>query len=185
MKYPDFYYLGMITKSFGIKGQLFVYLDTDEPEKYQDLDAVFVDLGNEVIPYPIENFQYRNNHQAVVKFSDVDAEEAKSLIKCDLYLPLSMLPPLKGNRFYFHEVIGFTVKDQQKGEIGICKDFLDIGAQSIMQIDKQGTEILLPVVDEYLKEVDREKHIIHVEAPEGLIDIYLSNTQNDEKDIDG
>jgi 16S rRNA processing protein RimM len=42
-----------------------------------------------------------------------------------------------------------------------------------MQIDFQGKEILIPAVDEFLKEVDRERKIIHIDAPDGLIDIYL------------
>ena len=84
-----------------------------------------------------------------------------------------MLPPLTGNQFYFHEVIGFSVVDKEKGNIGICKEFIDISRQLIMQVEFEDKEILIPAVDEILKELDREKKIIYIEAPEGLIDIYL------------
>lgn len=173
MMYKDYFYLGTITKPFGYKGQLFIYLDTDQPEKYQNLDSVFIDLDGELIPYMIDEIQLRNGNQAVVSFADISAEEAKSLIKCDLFLPLSMLPPLSGNQFYFHEVIGYKVIDNQYGAIGTIADFIDLSLQPIMQIDYSGTEILIPAVDEYIKEVDREKQIIYIEAPEGLIDIYI------------
>lgn len=168
----DFYYLGLITKPFGFKGQLFIYLDTDQPEKYQNLDAVFVDIDGEMIPYIIEDFIYKNNNTAIIKFKDIDPQEAKSLIKCELYLPLEMLPPLTGNQFYFHEVIGFKVIDEEKGDIGICRDFIEISRQPIMQIEYGDKEILVPAVDEYLDKVDREKRILYIKAPEGLIDIY-------------
>ncbi len=171
--HKDYFYLGHITKPFGYKGQLVIYLDTDQPEKYQSLDAVFMEEDGEMIPYIIEDLQCRNGNTAVVKFVDIDGEEAKSLLKCDLYLPLSMLPPLTGNSFYYHEVIGFTVVDKEKGEIGVCQDFIDVSQQPIMQIDYNGKEILIPAVDEFLKEIDREKKMIYIEAPEGLIDIYL------------
>ena len=171
--YKDYFYLGIITKPFGYKGQLFIYLDTDQPEKYQELDAVFIDTDGELIPYMIEDFQYRGANQAVIKFQDISPDEAKSLIKSELYLPISMLPPLTGNQFYFHEVIGFSVVDKEKGDIGICKEFIDISRQLIMQVEFEDKEILIPAVDEILKELDREKKIIHIEAPEGLIDIYL------------
>src|SRR5215469_6305772 len=105
----DYYYLGVITKTLGFKGQLVVYLDTDEPEKYKTLEAVFVKEEDEVLPYIIEDFVYKGANQAIVKFADVDGETAKSLLKAELYLPLSFLPPLTGNKFYFHEVIGFEV----------------------------------------------------------------------------
>ena len=49
----EYYYLGHITKPFGIKGQLCCYFDTDEPEKYVNLDAVFIDLDGERLPYLI------------------------------------------------------------------------------------------------------------------------------------
>ena len=171
----EYFYLGHITKSFGIKGQLSCYFDTDEPEKYADLDAVFIDLDGEKLPYLIENIQYRGANTFVIKFQDVDEEEAKSLIKAELYLPMSELPPLTGNRFYFHEVIGFRVIDEEKGDVGVCRDFIDISHHPIMQIDHEGTEILIPAIDEIFKNVDRENKQIHIAAPEGLIDVYLES----------
>lgn len=169
----EYYYLGHITKPFGIKGQLSCYFDTDEPEKYANLDAVFIDLDGEKLPYLIEDIQYRGANNFVVKFQDVDEEEAKGLIKAELYLPLSELPPLTGNKFYFHEVIGFRVIDEEKGDIGVCQDFIDISYNPIMQIDHDGKEILIPAIDEVFKNVDRENRQIHITAPEGLIDVYL------------
>lgn len=169
----EYFYLGHITKSFGIKGQLCCYFDTDEPEKYASLDAVFIDLDGEKLPYLIEDIQYRGANTFVVKFQDVDESESKELIKAELYLPLSQLPPLSGNKFYFHEVIGFEVVDEEKGAIGACQDFIDISHHPIMQINHDGVEILIPAIDEIFKEVDREHKQIHIAAPEGLIDVYL------------
>ncbi|MBP5557918.1 MAG: 16S rRNA processing protein RimM [Bacteroidales bacterium] len=169
----EYFYLGLITKPFGYKGELTVFLDTDEPEKYTNLRAVFLLEGDEYIPYMIDSIELRGGNNAVVKFADVDGEEAKSLVKMEMYLPITELPPLTGNKFYYHEVIGFQVIDKIKGNIGICKDFIDISNQPIMQVDCDGKEILIPAVDDIFEEVDREKRILRVNAPEGLIDIYL------------
>ena len=79
----EYYYLGHITKPFGIKGQLCCYFDTDEPEKYANLDAVFIDLDDEKLPYLIEDIQYRGANTFVIKFADVDEEEAKGLVKAE------------------------------------------------------------------------------------------------------
>lgn len=170
----EYYYLGHITKPFGIKGQLCCYFDTDEPEKYANLDAVFIDLDDEMLPYLIEDIQYRGANTFVIKFADVDEEEAKGLVKAELFLPLSDLPPLTGNKFYFHEVIGFKVIDEEKGEVGTCQDFIDISHHPIMQIDHDGVEVLIPAIDEIFRKVDRENRTIYIQAPEGLIDVYLS-----------
>jgi 16S rRNA processing protein RimM len=169
----DFFYLGLITKPFGYKGQAYVFLDTDEPEKYGTLEAVFLNIDGEMLPYMIEDIQLRGANQAVVKFEDVDGEEIKSLMKTEIYLPLSTLPPLTGNKFYFHEVIGFSVIDSEKGNIGKIVDFIDVLQQPIMQIDFNGTEILIPAIDKFFKTIDRANKEIHIDAPEGLIDVYL------------
>lgn len=170
----EYFYLGHITKPFGIKGQLCCFFDTDEPEKYIDLNAVFIDLDDEKLPYFIESIQYKGSNTFIIKFQDVDEEEAKDLVKAELYLPLSQLPKLTGNRFYFHEVIGFQIIDSEKGNIGVCQDFIDISHNPIMQIDHDGTEILIPAIDEIFKKIDREQHCIYITAPEGLIDVYLA-----------
>ena len=135
---------------------------------------VFIDLDDEKLPYLIEDIQYRGANTFVIKFADVDEEEAKGLVKAELYLPLSELPPLTGNKFYFHEVIGFKVIDEEKGEVGTCQDFIDISHHPIMQIDHDGVEVLIPAIDEIFKKVDRENKTIYIQAPEGLIDVYLS-----------
>lgn len=174
MKMQDqYFYLGHITKPFGYKGELTVFLDTDEPQKYADLRAVFLLEGDEYIPYMIEKIEMRNGQNAVVKFVDVEGDDAKSLVKMEMYLPISELPPLSGNNFYYHEVIGFAVIDKEKGNIGVCKDFIDVSTQPIMQVDFNGTEILIPAVDDIFNTVDREKRELHISAPDGLIDIYL------------
>jgi 16S rRNA processing protein RimM len=170
----DFFYLGLITKTFGYKGQVVIYLDTDEPEKYKTLEAVFVKEEEDMLPYMIEEFTYKGVNQAIVQFLDVDGETAKNLVKAELYLPLSFLPPLTGNKFYFHEVAGFDVIDKEKGNIGKCVDFVEVSHQPIMQIDFNGTEILIPAVDDVFETVDREHKTIFITAPEGLIDVYLS-----------
>jgi 16S rRNA processing protein RimM len=169
----EYFYLGVITKTFGFKGQVMIYLDTDEPEKYKTLEAVFVKKEDDVAPYMIEEMIYKGANQAIVKFADVDGEAANNLIKGKLFLPLSSLPPLTGNKFYFHEVIGFEVIDKEKGNIGICVDFIEISRQPIMQVDWNGVEILIPVVDEIFEMVNREDKTITISAPEGLIDVYL------------
>lgn len=169
----DFFYLGLITKPFGYKGQAFIYLDTDQPEKYSELDSVFLYLDGEMLPYMIEEIQLRGSNQAVVKFKDVDGDEIKSLMKTELYLPVSALPPLTGNKFYYHEVIGFSVIDSNKGNIGKIVDFIDVIQQPIMQIDYNGTEVLIPAIDHIFNTIDRAKKEIYITAPDGLIEVYL------------
>lgn len=169
----DYFYLGTLTKPFGLKGDLCAFFDTDNPENYSDLPAVFLDLDGEKIPYNIERIAYRGNNQFVLKLEDVDPNEVREFVGVELYLPMSQLPPLPGNRFYFHEVIGFRVVDERMGDIGTCQDFLEVSNNPIMQVDHDGTEILIPASQQFVTKVDRENKTLHINAPEGLIEVYL------------
>jgi len=83
------------------------------------------------------------------------------------------LPKLKGNSFYYHEIIGFTVIDEKHGNIGVIEKVLDNQHQDIFSIKKENKEILIPVADEIIKKVDRKNKVIEIEAPDGLIEIYI------------
>lgn len=174
MTIEDCFYLGKIVRKYSFKGELLIKLDTDQPEIYKNLDAVFIFVGNSLIPFFIERSQLHKSDLLRVKFEEISTEEdAIALLKSDVYLPLELLPKLEGNKFYFHEVIGFIIKDVNFGYVGIVKGINDTTSQALFEIDRDGVEILIPINDEFIKEVDRKNKTIVVETPEGLIDLYL------------
>jgi 16S rRNA processing protein RimM len=174
MKIEDCFYLGKIVRKYSFNGELLIKLDTDQPEIYENLDAVFIDYRNTFLPFYIESSQLHKSDLLRVQFEDVTTEaDADSLLKCDVYLPLEFLPKLEGNKFYFHEVIGFTIDDVTFGLVGIVTGVNDSTAQALFEIEKDGKEILIPVNDEFIVKVDRKKKSIIVNTPEGLIDLYL------------
>ena len=174
MNKDDFFYLGKILKTHGNKGQVIVLLDVDDPEDYLALESVYLDLHGERIPFFIGSLELKHNRKAVIQFQDFDSiEDAESLQGLEMYLPITKLPALKGNRFYYHEIIGFAVVDQQHGDIGLVEDILELPHQSLFQIRHGGKEILVPIVDDIILKVDRKKKQLLIIAPEGLIEIYL------------
>ena len=174
MEKKDCFYLGKIVKKFSFKGEVLVKLDTDEPELYEHLDALFIELRNSLVPFFIESSQFHKSELLRVKFEEVDTEEdADSILKCDVYLPLEFLPKLEDDKFYFHEVIGYTVEDVNFGKVGVIKAINDTTAQSLFEIDRNGTQVLIPMNDDFIKKVDKKKKSILVETPDGLIDLYL------------
>lgn len=174
MQKKDCFYLGNIVKKFSFKGELLAKLDTDEPELYDDLDAVFVDLRGTMVPFFIESSQLHKSDLLRLKFEDIDTEaDADALIKAELYLPLTALPKLSGNKFYFHEVIGFQIIDENFGPVGTIVSINDTTAQALFEIEHNGKEILIPINDEIITKVDREQRTITVKAPDGLIELYL------------
>ena len=174
MQKKDCFYLGKIVRKHSFKGEVVIKLDTDEPQLYANMDAVFVDLGNNLLPFFIEKSLLQKGNQLRVKLEDVSNEEdADSILKSDVYLPLTLLPKLTGNKFYYHEVIGFTIEDRHYGKVGVLTGINDSTAQPLFEIKNGAKEILIPMIDDFIKKVDRQHKIIVIEAPAGLIEMYL------------
>lgn len=177
MHKKDTFYLGKIAKKFSFKGEVLIYLDTDEPELYQNLESIFVEFGKDLVPFFIEKSSLHKNDFLRTKFEDITSEEeADKIIGCEVYLPLSMLPKLEGNKFYFHEVIGFNVHDTNLKSIGTIISINDAAAQAIFVITHPtGKEVLIPIIDNFIIAVDRKTQTITLTTPPGLVDLYLEN----------
>lgn len=174
MPMDGYFYLGKILRLFASKGAVLVQLDVDEPENYLNLESVFVQMNSQLIPFFIISLELRHNLRAVIEFQDIDdTEQASILLGCDLFLPIELLPPLTGDRFYYHEIKGFQVIDQHFGETGKVEEVLEYPHQAILRVLLGNKEILIPITDEIITRVDRENKIIHVKAPDGLIEMYL------------
>ena len=173
MTKDECFYLGRIAKKFSFKGEVLAYLDTDEPALYEEMESVFVETGNHLVPFFIEQSSLHKDFLRI-KFEDVDSEEkADDIMGCALYLPLSMLPKLEGNKFYYHEVIGFEVHDKRLGNVGVIQSVNDSTAQPLFEVLKGHTEILIPMIDKFLVEIDRKNKRVVMDLPEGLIEMYL------------
>lgn len=174
MRKDDCFYLGKIAKKFSFKGEVLIYLDTDEPELYENMESVFVEFNKNLVPFFIEHSALHKNDFLKVKFEDVDTEsDADEIMGCEIYLPISMLPKLEGNKFYFHEVIGFEIEDQRLGVFGKIVSINDSAAQPLFEVINGDVEILVPMIDQFLVKIDRENKKVVMNLPEGLIEMYL------------
>lgn len=171
--FEDYYFLGKVIKPHGFDGKVNTYLDTDDPGEYQNLEIVYLNINNSPVPFFIEHLSIKNN-KATVKFRDVDdLKNAEILTQKEMYLPLSSLPPLSGKKFYYHEVVGFTVIDESFGTLGPISQILEYPNQAVMQVVHNEKEVLVPISEAVITTVDREKKVITINAPKGLIEIYL------------
>jgi len=174
MRKEECFYLGKIAKKFSFKGEVLIYLDTDEPEIYQEMESVFVEIGKNLVPFFIEKAQMHKGDWLRVKFEDVDSEEqAEEILGCEIYLPLTFLPELEGDKFYYHEIEGFDVIDIRLGNIGTIIRVNDSNAQPLFEIDFEGKEILIPMIDDFIVEVNKKEKFIKLNTPNGLVEMYL------------
>ncbi len=174
MRKKDCFYLGKIAKKYSFKGEVLVYLDTDEPELYTELESMFVEINGHLVPFFIEKSSIHREKFLRTQFEDMDSEEAAdTIVGRDVYLPLTMLPKLEGNKFYYHEVVGFDAIDQRLGNFGTILRISDNGVQALFEVQKEDAVILIPLIDEFIIEVNRENKSILFNTPEGLIDLYI------------
>ena len=177
MRKEDCFQVGQFIRLHGFKGEINIRLEVDEPLQYAQMESVFVEINRELIPFFFERFDFVKDNIFRVKIEGVDSEEdARTLMKKNCFLPLEFLPKLEDHQFYFHEITGFKAIDTELGEIGTIQSVIEGGAQDIFQIQSpKGKEILLPVVDDFIVEVDKKNKQITFNTPEGLVDFYLNN----------
>lgn len=174
MNKADCFHLGYVAKLHGFKGEVSLFLDVTNPDDYETLDAVFIEINGQLSPFFIDSFKLKNKGFAAVKFEGVDSEkDARILLRKNLYLPAQILPKLSGKNFYDHEVVGFTVIDTIFGEVGILESIIDLQVNPLIQILKGEKEVLVPLIEGVVQEVDRKKKTMTITAPAGLIELYL------------
>lgn len=171
MRLEDCFQLGHISRIHGYKGSVVAFFDTDRPEAYTALESVFLEDRGELIPFFIEDLAQNSKGHFILKFEEVDDEaSALNLVGSELWLPLSVLPPLEGKSFYYHEIVGFELWEKEQ-KLGICKSVLDSSAQPLLVMDYQGREVLIPAIDEFIVSIDRDAQRMNLSLPEGLLSI--------------
>jgi 16S rRNA processing protein RimM len=174
MNIEGYFYLGKIAKLHGYKGEVSLFLDVTNPSDYNQLERVFVDVDGVLVPFFIDQLKPKNKGFIAVKFQDInDENEAKKLLKKSIYLPENELLELSETNFYDHEISGYRVFDQIKGFIGIVDTVVDLVSNPLLRVELDGKEILIPIFEGLIKQVDRNKMELHIIAPEGLIDLYI------------
>jgi 16S rRNA processing protein RimM len=166
------YRVGRIVKSFGYKGNLILLFDLEDAYTYAPLSCIFVEIEGELVPFFLEDYQIRDDQTALVQFDDlVSEDQAKKLVNHDLYLPLDTLSPEDQSPPLQSWIEGYKVFDQQKRYIGTVEEFIRLKKQDLFKVADRGNEMLIPAVEAYIIRVDKRHREIHLDLPEGLLDL--------------
>lgn len=172
MNVDNYYQLGNVLKTHGLKGEVFIHLDVDRPANYKHLESVFIRQSGKMIPFFISSLRLQGD-KARIKFDDIDNQlSAKTLGGCKLYLPLTELPDSGENTYYFHELIGYAII-LDKSELGKLTEIYDQERNPMFAFECKGKEVLVPFQDRFVLKVDKVTNQIHINLPDGYLDIYL------------
>lgn len=168
------YLLGHVVKTHGLQGELKLFLDVDDPQQYQNLESVWLeDHGQNLVPFFIERLSIEAR-KVTTKFEDVnDQPTAQDLVGRKLYLPLEKLPPLEGDAFYYHEIIGYQLMDKNHGALGKIQQVYEAPLQNLISTTYNDKEILIPITKAIVLNLDRKEKVMNINLPEGLLEVYL------------
>ena len=171
----DLIVVGRIVKAHGIRGDVKVMPETDDPERFLDFESVFVGLEPaKVKKYTIKEVRFQPSSKGIAvltSFNEVKTRnDADALVKCSLYVTEEMLS-LDADEYFLHDLIGCTVLAKENKEIGVVKDVLEMPAHIVYLVARPGKpDVMIPAVDAFIEEFNLEMRRIVINSIEGLID---------------
>ena len=165
--------VGKIVNTHSLKGEVKVISSTDfEEERFKKGSKLLITRGNQLIREVVVQ-SYRNHKNfLLVKFEGIDSvEEAEKFKNLQIKIDSDEVGELEENEFYFHQIIGCEVFDENDKNLGEIIDILTPGANDVWVIKgENGKEILIPYIEDVVKKIDITNKKVNIEVMEGLID---------------
>ena len=165
--------VGKIVNTHSLKGEVKVISSTDfEEERFKKGNKLLITRGNQLIREVVVQ-SYRNHKNfLLVKFEGIDSvEEAEKLKNLQIKIDSDEVGELEEKEFYFHQIIGCEVFDENDKNLGEIIDILTPGANDVWVIKgENGKEILIPYIEDVVKKIDIISKKVNIEVMEGLID---------------
>ena len=158
--------IGQIVNTFGIKGMVKVKPFTDDTKKrFDNLKKVYVQNKNERKEYEIEEVKY-HKEMVLIKFKGIEnPDDANLLRNCYLVVDRDEEEPLEEGTYYIVDMIGLEVYTDEGEKLGILDDVFNSGSSDIYVVKNElGKQILLPAIEDVIKNIDMEqkKMIVHL-----------------------
>lgn len=162
----EYFEIGQIVNTSGLKGLVKVNLFTDDITKIEEFDKVIIEKNKKQEEYEIEEVKYHKN-QALIKFKGIDnIDEAEKLRNAYIKVHRDDEPELPEDTYYIVDLIGLEVFSDDECKLGILKDVYPIpsGEHDIYVVDTGKKELLLPAIGEVIMNIDiaNKKMIVHL-----------------------
>ena len=167
----DFFQVGIITATHGLKGEVKVFPTTDDVKRFKRLREVILDTGKERIGLEVESVKFFKQF-AIVKFKGIDDISAvEKYRKASILVTRENAVRLRKDEYFIADLMGLKVRDESDAEIGVLRDVMETGANDVYVIDlTDGRELLLPAIKQCVLEVDPEGGFMKIHILEGLLD---------------
>ncbi len=166
------YKIGRLGKTHGVKGEITFHF-TDDVFDRVDADYVFVETEGLLVPFFFEEYRFRSEETAIVKFENIDsADRAADFTGCDVYFPRE-LTENDEEELSWAEIVGFSIIDANNGNIIGVVEKVDLSTiNTLFELrTPAGENLLIPANDDFITNIDRKERCITMNLPEGLLDL--------------
>ena len=172
--FADSVHVGKVIKTHGVKGAMQIQILNRFAGAEFDAQYLFLEFLGGIVPYQIINLRYKAHNEIIVEVDTIDREEAalKLVGSNSFFKKEDIINDLESDNDLW-TIEGYEVVDTNLGKIGVVQSIVEINNNPLIQIDNNGTEILVPLNEEFIVEVRDKEQILLISAPEGLIDLYL------------
>ncbi|MCM1027890.1 MAG: ribosome maturation factor RimM [Roseburia sp.] len=167
----EFFQVGVITSTHGLKGEVKVFPTTDDPKRFKKLKEVLLDTGKERICLEVEGAKFFKQF-VILKLEGIDTiEAAERYRKASLLVSRKNAVRLSRDEYFVADLMGLRVRDEDGGEIGVLREVMETGANDVYIIDlDDGRELLLPAIKQCVLEVNVAAGFIRIHILEGLLE---------------
>lgn len=166
----EYFEIGQIVNTFGIKGFVKINPFTDDLERFEELDSVLVVKNKELIEMQIEEVKFHKN-LVLVKFKGIeDINMAEKFKGCYIKIPRDKARKLPEDTYFIADLIGIKVYDDNGNLLGKVQDIYNNKSHDIYVVkDDLGKQILLPSTKEVIKQIDLDEDKMIVHLIDGLV----------------
>jgi 16S rRNA processing protein RimM len=168
IKREDVYKIGRLGKAHGVKGEVSLQFDDDIFDT-TDADYLILEIDGILVPFFMEEYRFRNDSLALVKFCDVDTQQrASELTGCDVYFPRTLAEESEG-QLSLSSLVGFDIVEASNSKVVGKIAAIDDTTQNILFELEDGR--LIPASDELITNIDTNRQQIIMQIPTGLLEI--------------
>ncbi|MBQ7413874.1 MAG: 16S rRNA processing protein RimM [Prevotella sp.] len=168
IRQEEVYKIGRLGKAHGVKGEVSFQFDDDVFDR-TDADYLILDIDGILVPFFMEEYRFRSDALALVKFCDVDTQErASELTGSNVYFPRAMAEDEEGMPS-LASLIGFDLVEAKDGiRIGTIATIDDSTANLLFELEDGR---LIPASEDLITDINIKERTIKMEIPEGLLEI--------------
>lgn len=173
IRQEEVFKIGKIGKPHGVKGEVSLMFEDDVFDRV-DADYLVLLIDGILVPFFFEEYRFKSDETALVKFCDIDTkEQAQELTGCDVYFSRKLSEDGRED-MSLNEAENFKLLDANNDNslIGTVKSVDYSTVNTLFNVETpDGKEIMIPASEDFIVDIDTEKHFIIVDLPEGLLDL--------------